>query len=358
MRHPFFTLTCALLFLISLNACKKAEQSTPAEPGAPIQAPSVSQESSAPAEAAGAQGSVRLQVKWPVGNRYVYRMDLDSQTTNRIPGMPSPMQQTVTMAMTYGLTVLRETENNGRELQMEFLANEMDIKMANQLIMSFDSKEEAGQNEGQNPFAAPFRKMIGSKVNLQLDADGRVEKVIGFDEWLDSLAGEEGGPGRTLVAQQFSEDYFRQIADLGRSLPTKPAEVGDTWPLSMDIPAGPMGKLDMNATILFKDWEQREGRNCAVLEAVGTFQGVRAQATGGPLGNMSIDQGKVTGTTWFAADLGAVVESDSKQTMRLKGNMPSPPGAKTPAPEINVELGQNVRVKLVELTQGATAAAQ
>src|SRR5262249_2635308 len=153
---------------------------------------------------------ITLKVKWPVGDRYTYRLDLGQHSTNRIPMMPKPMQQDVTMAMTYAITVVKETPDGGRELQMEFLANEMEIKMADQVLVNFDSKE-AGKGEAQGPFSAPFQKMIGSKVSLQTDADGKVTKVLNYQDWLNNLT-SDANPAGGMLSQQFNDAFLRQLA--------------------------------------------------------------------------------------------------------------------------------------------------
>lgn len=338
---------CAVSLFALLPACKKAEQ--PAASNPPAERPAATAAESkegTPAKAAGDQAqAVTLKIRWPLGNRYVYRMDLDQHSTNTIPQMPKPIQQDVAMAMTYALTVAAETPAGGRELEMEFLANEMEIKMGEQVMMSFDSKE-APKNESQNPFATPFRKMIGSKLRLQLDAEGKVDKLVGFEEWQNNLAGDGGGAAKMILSQQFGEDYFRQIADFSRGLPPKPVTIGDTWPLKLDLPAGPMGKININATVMHKGFEDQDGHRCAVLDSVGTLKG--GSAGGGPTGKMNIEQGKLNGTTWFDPELGAMINSSSEQHMRIKGEMPGPQGGGS---QFTSDIAQKVSLKLVELTK-------
>ena len=349
MRHPIISLGCAFSLILVLSACKKAE--TPAPPAPPADNSATAPAGQTPATASPADakaGAVLLKMKWPVGSRYTYRMDLDQHSTNNIPQMPQPMRQSVTMAMTYALTVLSETPDGGRELEMEFLANEMEVKMAEQVLISFDSKE-AAKNDAPNPFTTPFRKMIGSKIRLQTGPQGTVEKVVAMEEWLTALAGEGPGPAREMVAQQFSEDYFRQIADFGRGLPAKAVTVGDTWPYKMDIAAGALGVLSMNATVILKGFEDRDNHHCAVLDSIGTFKGTPGKS--GPMGKMTVEKGKLNATTWFDAELGAMIESSVNQALLLKGEMP---GNQAPnAPPFTSDVSQTVTLKLVELTQAA-----
>jgi hypothetical protein len=238
MRNKIIPFCLAVLLAASFAACKKSEQTT-----APTSEPKRSADTPPPASEAkrsadstptSSDKAVLLKVQWPVGNRYVYRMDLDQHSTNKMPQLPQPMQQNVTMAMTYALSVLKETPSGGRELEMEFLANEMEVKMGQQVVMSFDSKENS-PGDAQNPFTAPYRKMIGSKLRMQMDADGKVEKIIGLEEWVENVTADAAGPGRGMISQQFNEGYFRQIVDFGRKLVSKAVQVGDTWPFQVEV---------------------------------------------------------------------------------------------------------------------------
>ncbi len=293
-------------------------------------------------------GTVLLKAKWPVGNRYVYRMDLDQHSTNQIPQMPKPMQQDVLMAMTYAITVLKETEGDGRELEMEFLANEMEVKMGEQVVMSFDSKETA-KDDAQNPFSAPYRKMIGSKLRMQMDAQGRLEKVIGLDEWVDNVSG--GGLAKQMIRQQFNEGYFRQIADFGMAFPTKPVRSGESWPFKMEVPAGPIGKIALDLKITFKGREDREQRKTVRLVSSGALKSSSAGGEAGPMGKMNIEKGKMAGTSWFDPELGALVESEGDQSMRIRGEVPNQEGGKGAPAGFTSDVAQKIKLKLVELTE-------
>ena len=219
--------------------------------------------------------------------------------------------------------------------------------MGPQVVMSFDSKENS-KNDEQNPFTAPYRKMINSKLRIEVDADGKLEKVVGLNEWIDNVAGDAAGPGKGMIAQQFNEGYFRQIVDFGRGFPSKPVQVGESWPFQIEMPLGPMGKLAIDSKVTFKRWEDHEQHKTVALGNTGTLKGSPGQEAG-PMGKMSIEDGKVTGTTWFDPELGALIESASDQTMRMKGELPGQPGGNQPAAGFTSNIGQKVTVKLVEL---------
>ena len=362
MRSELISVCLSGALMALLGGCRKAEP--PSEPKPPTQsnAPTRSENSaqsnappatipvqSAPAQptVASPQARVLLKVKWPVGNRYVYRLSLEQHSTNQISSLPQPSQEHLALGLTYAMAVLKETESAGRELELEFLANDMEIRMADKIAVSFDTTDGT-TNETRTPVPGPFRKLIGSKLRLQLDADGKVNKVVELREWAKSLVGDGTGPAEQMLVQQFNEGFFQQLADFGRGLLTQPVQVGDCWRYQTEVPAGGMGRITVDSTILFRRWEDREPQRFAVVEARGAIQG----AAGGenhPAGHISLDRGTVTSTAWFDPEAGALVESVVEQAMRLTGEVPGPPDGNQPPASFTSDIGQTVTVKLVEL---------
>ena len=323
MRNQCVSLCLAVALLGLMNGCKKAEQ-----PG-------------------GSKTGVLLQAKWPVGNRYVFRLNTDQQTTTKLPQMPNAIQQHLNLTMTYAIAVLKEGPDGGRELEIEFLANEVELKTGDQAGMKFDSKDNP-TNDDPNPMATPFRKMVGSKVRLQTDASGKVDKIIGLEDWISNLASDDAGQAGQMMSQQFNEGFLRQIGDFGQGLPTVPVDVGQTWPFKLEVPAGAVGKVVVEAKTTLKRWEDHEQRKCAVLDSKGTLKSIPGAPAAGPMGKMSMDKGHLTATTWFDAELGMPIESISDQTMRVKGDLPGQKNLIPFTSGFTVDIIQRVTVKLVE----------
>ena len=338
MRKNVFLFILSLALASFFSGCKKSEpaDSGGVSPGAEKNAPGKSGQ------------SVELKVKWSVGNRYVYRIDIDQAVRTKIPQMPKPVQQDITMAQTYALSVLAETNNGGRQLELEFLSQEFEVKMGEQTMMSFDSKGDASGDK-QNPLAGPFRRMIGSRLTLILDSDNKVESVQGFDEWTDLVTSNSPPEAKGMISGIYNEDYVKQIADYTKWLPTKPIAIGDKWPSKVEVPAGPMGKLLLEANSTFKGWEEHDKRRCAMIESSGSLKSLPGQQAG-PMGKMAIDKGKTKGKNWFDPELGAVVETASEQTMSMKIDLPGQPGGKQAAQPFSSDITQKVTVKLVELS--------
>jgi hypothetical protein len=329
MKPELRLLALTAVCLAAFTSCGKSDQAGPAN------------------SAAGTNG-VLLKVKWPLGARYVFRMDLDQHSASRIPGMPQPIKQDAIMALTYALSAVKETPGGGRELEVEFLASELEVKTGTQVVLSFDSKESS-KNDDQNPIIAPYRKMIGSTLRMEVDAEGKVERVLGVQEWIDNLS-KDAGPAKGMIAQQFNEAYFRQMADFGRGMPRQPVQPRQMWPFSMEMSLGPMGKLKVDSKITFTGWEEREQHRCAVLKTTASLKGTPSRDTDavmGPMGKMSFNDGKASGTSYFDPELGAVIESISEQSLHLKGQAPTPPGGKSPM-DFASDISQTVTLKLVE----------
>jgi hypothetical protein len=275
-------------------------------------------------------------------------MDLEQRVRMEMPQMPRPMEQNVTMAQTYSLSVVNEQPSGGRELEMTFLAQELEVSMAGQIMMSFDSKADPSEDK-DNPFAAPYRSMIGSSLRLVLDASNRVTDVPNLKQWMDKLTAKAPPMAQASLQQMYNPEYFKQLVEFSRSFPPNPVRTGESWSHEQEITAGPMGKFALQTQNTLKGSAQREQRECAVISFTGTMKSSGA-AQPGPMGKVSIDKGQMTGTNWFDASLGAVIESNSEQDMELKIEMPAQAGPMA-GKSIPGKIRQTVALKLVDLAR-------
>jgi hypothetical protein len=96
------------------------------------------------------------------------------------------------------------------------------------------------------------------------------------------------------------------MMDHSRTLPPKPVQPGDTWPVKQDISMGDLGAMAMDYTFTFQSWEQHGKRTCARLEFQGT---VKNKPTQNPAPNgmtIAIQDGTISGVSWFDPELGNV----------------------------------------------------
>jgi hypothetical protein len=268
---------------------------------------------------------VSLRAKWPVGNRYTERMQVDGDTETRMPLAPKPMAQKLNMTQEYNITVVADRPKGGRELELEFESTELDVTMNGKPVVNLDTKAEAGAAETSNPAIAGFRQIIGAKIKFLLDESNRVQKVEGVKEFAAKAAAGSNPQGRAAMQGMFNEDYFKQMVDFQRGLPPKPVKIGESWPMKTELSIPVMGEMIIDLTYTFKAWEQREKRKCAAIDFAGTMSSKAAGAPGPAPGmNMKLESGKLSGKTWFDPELGHPVETSINQDMILHMTMPMP----------------------------------
>lgn len=330
MNSSLRAFTLALALGLGLGACKrsetpKAENSKPEKAGTSSSA-----------------NAVEFKIKWPTGNRYVYQLDVQQNGKTIIQQRPQPFVQELKFTQTYALSVLETRPDGGVEMAMEFLSQEMEVKNGDQVVIDFDSKISTAE-DARNPFAAPFRKMIGLPLKYSLLADGKAHQIHKFNEWVETVTTGAQPQGKAMFQQTYNEDYFRQVVDQTQGLPTKPVKVGDSWNSRIDIPSGQMGPSTMELVSTFKGWEERGNRRCAALVYSGQIKNESGRQT--PMGRLVLQEGKVSGLGWFDPELGAMVETLAEQTLILRIESDKATGTNS--------VTQKIQVKLLEL--GKTA---
>ena len=349
MNRPWIVFCAAALICAG---CKKS-------PTAPKTASSESSGTASETATTDAGQTVTLRAKWPVGNRYTQRMEVNGDTETHLPQMPKPMQQKISLNQEYSVTVVAERPSGGRELELEYESAEVDVTMDGKPVVNLDTKAEASPLESSNPSLASFRQIIGAKIKFLLDASNRVEKVEGVPEFSAKATAGANPQGRAAMQSMFSEDYFKQIVDAQRSLPPKPVKVGDSWPIKNEMAMPSFGTMIIDVNYTLKGWEDHNKRKCAAIDFVGTLTAKgetngtqQAQAM-----SMKIDSGKIAGRTWFDPDLGTTVESAFDQDLLILINMPRGRPSKDGSPPamqaITNNTKQKVVIKLVDVVSAA-----
>ena len=296
---------------LSCAGCKKSETA----------GKSSSKESSSESNVADDGQAVTLKVKWPVGSRYTQRMDMKGDTQTTMPLNPKPMAQKVSLNQEYRVTVLAERPKGGRDLELEFESTEIDVTMNGKPVLNLDTRAEADPGESRAALSG-FRQLIGAKIKMLLDESNRVEKVEGMQDFTAKAMTGSNPQGRAMMQSLFNEDYFKQLVDFQRGLPSKPVKVGESWPIKMDITAPVLGVLTMDMNYTFKGWEQREKRKCVALDFSGTMASKGDGGTGPNGMTMKLESGTLSGRSWFDPELGHPVETVFNQDMLMHMSVP------------------------------------
>jgi hypothetical protein len=338
MKPKIIFLILSAAFCLLLADCKKKENAQSGSDGA------------SSAKVTGTGEAVDLKVNWPVGRRFRQRLDVVVNSESVVPNQPQPMKQNTTMGQEFAFHVVKERPGGGRELEMQIGDIEMSVSAGGRDVIAFDSKGEA-VGDVENPVASAFRQMVGAKIKYLTDASNRVEKIEGWQELVDALSSKLQGPSRSMVASMFKEEYFKQMAEFGQNLPGRSVRPGESWPVKTDVVMGPMGTATLDLIYTFKGWEQRQNKRLALLVFSGTISSKPAQG-GGAMGmTMSIENGTISGKSWFDPAEGLQVESVMDQNINMSMTMPAraTPGKPAAAGElmtIQNKMSQKIKIKV------------
>jgi hypothetical protein len=292
-----------------------------------------------------ANEAVTMGIKWDVGQRYVFRMDIKQKGETSIPGRNQPMKQDASIVQEYSVTVPME-----RQLELEYLAIQMEVMINDRPVLNFDSGGESLAPE-TNPMVEVFRKIVGMKIQFFLNESNHVERVEGLANFTENILTQAPARSRAVLSGMFGEETFKQMVNFARSLPPPPVKPGDAWNSSEEVVMGPMGKMRIDMDSTFKDWEEHQGRQCARFHFQGTLASLSEDATG-PMGmQMNLRNGVLSGESLFDPNLGMSLGADIKEVLDMDIIMKIPQlndrggGTQT----LQTKVDQVIKLKLVEL---------
>ncbi len=260
------------------------------------------------------RGPIEIQMKWQAGKKYVMHSE-DTQTTEmKQPGQPKPVKQVQKMTQDYNFSLVRELDNGGWQLQLEFEAMTMEVTVGDRKAFSADSAQNSAQ-DAKNPVGVRLRKMVGAHLQYFTDANGKVEKMEGYPELVNRVAGgnpKEQAAFRDLV----SENALKKCGSFAEdTTPRRVVKLGDSWAIKLEAPSN-VGILDVDIKNTFKNWEQHADRKCMRIKCTGNFSPQAGPNT--PNLPIKIEKGRFSGESWFDPELGMIVGSALDEDMNLK----------------------------------------
>ena len=323
-RHAALALLAVAL--VAAQGCKKEEAAAPppAPGGAPkpgaaapaagaaagAAAAAAKTGTNAPAAAAGANDTVDLRLNWPVGKRFLQRMDIAFESETTMAGLPQGARQETVQSMDYTVSVLKDREGGGRELELEIVAQKTDAKVAAKQSVAFDSKSDPKTDRANAP-AGALRKLVGLKIHYLTDTNGLIEKVVGAQELQSKLIATATPQTKIILTTLLSEENLKRAVNLAIGLPDKPVKVSETWSAQRDNNLGPLGIMQMDLKSTFKGWEEHDKRRCALIEYSGPV--TAKPGTAAPPMTVTVENGKVTGKIWFDPVSGMIADASLEQ---------------------------------------------
>ena len=258
------------------------------------------------------RGPVEMQMKWQAGKKYVMHREQTQTTETKPPNQPKPVKQVQKMTQDFSLSPVRDLDNGGQQLQLEFEGLTMEVGDGERKMFSADSTQNSAE-DAKNPVGARLRKMVGARLQYFINANGKVEKMEGYPELVNRAAGENP-KAQAAFRDLFDEKVLQKFGSFGEdSTPHRVVKLGDSWAIHLEQPSG-AGPLDVDLKCTFKDWEQHADHKCMRIIFTGTVQTAPNTASL----PAKIEKGRVSGETWFDPQLGMIVQIAFDADMNLK----------------------------------------
>jgi hypothetical protein len=290
----------------------------------------------------GSSAPVALQIKWPAGKQFDMQMNLNQASDIAVPNQP--IHQELKLAQGLQYSPVKELDNGGHEVKLEFQSQNMTFSQNGQELVNYDSNDNAATetNRPTKAVAAVVRALLDTPLVYTIAADGTVESIDGTDALMKRITTAVPDQQQRMQLQQmFDPDTLKRYGEISRGLPDHPVSPGDTWTSSQDV-NNQTGVMTVDTTYTFKGMEQHNGHNCAHLGITGDIKTKTASAaTTGAV--VTVKKGIITGDSWFDPDLGMYVDINSDQDLTMN--------IQTRTMTLTDRLKQNVNLSLVDVSK-------
>jgi hypothetical protein len=230
------------------------------------------------------------------------------------PNQSKPAKQVRKMTQDYNFSLIKELDNGGWQLQLEFESLAMEVSDGSRKVFSADSTQDPAQ-DAKNPVGARLRRMVGARLQYFVNANGKVEKMEGYQELVNRVAGENPKE-QAAFRNLFSENALEKCGSIGEdTTPRRVVKLGDSWAIRLEVSSN-VGILNVDVSCTFKNWEQHADRKCMRIICAGDFSPqTDPNAANRPV---KIEKGRFSGNVWFDPELGMIVGSALDEDMNLK----------------------------------------
>ncbi len=316
---PFIVVVFSLLLASCFSGCK---------PSGPREAPVTGRRTDAP---------VSMPATWQEGRRYIFRVDSSTDTEVPRKNTTQLIRSQTAIGQELAFTVTNVAPDGSRLLQMELLSVQFETGRDDDVTLSYDSLNPVLQVE-DTPIIQRLRKLIGLKLAFRLSPSNTVTRVDGARDLNDRLSSGSSvrGVAAQVLARCVNQQFYRDLVEMN-FLPRNPVRIGETWNFSRPTNLSPRGGSGLaHFTYTFEGWQQRQGTNCARLEFVADFNSPPAPASTAPAGTnapgtnstapprrpppqkAAIEDGSITGTSWYSPDLTLAIETTFSQSVTTK----------------------------------------
>ncbi|MEA3187656.1 MAG: hypothetical protein QOD99_1486 [Chthoniobacter sp.] len=295
-----------------------------------------------------AEDTVELHPQWLVGKRYFMTTRMDQEMTFGIGD--KTMNQHVNNTNEMIMTVTQHEDGKSKRVSLLYGRMQMEMEMNGQKSgFDSDKPDAAGDAQGMGKIMGA---LVKKEVRIVLNEKNVVTEV---ENAADLLKDMPPGPMDGAMKKMLSNETFTQMMNQSmlKSVPPGPVKPGDQWPVSVDLDLPQLGKISVNGTYTFKGMVDHDGVRCAeiandaqlAMDLSGLGSGAAPDAAKAiqSLG-MKLDNGTLTGTTWFDPALGMARDAALDQTLTMSMKNPTDPG-KT----IEIPMKQKITLKLTKV---------
>jgi hypothetical protein len=285
------------------------------------------------AQNSGSEGPVDFSLKWEKGKTYRHQVTMTQSTEFSSPLLPQPIKQVTSQLQQIDLSILGDRDGAGYEIEAKYASQKTTMKMDG-------LPNQGGQGTDSSPLEDTDKNIRGASYTVLLDAKGKIEDIRNEEAFYEKALKGIPAAMKPMLESYFTKDALKISTPIFPWLPNEPKSVGDKWPVKKQISMGPLGTIDVNLDIQLSGWEDRKGKNCAVLEFSGTVIG-----TGEVIANqvvpMKITGGTIFGKAWYDPSNNRVLESETTQSMTME--------VEAAGQTMEVPLEQKLRHELTEV---------
>jgi len=253
-----------------------------------------------------AGGAIELKVNFTPG-MYVVTKDV---TMHVDTAGDRPTVSQIHTAMLMDMEVSKPDEQGNRELTVTYRQIKFDQKHGDQST-TYDSSAGASA-EQVPPVAKMFEGMVGKKVTVTLDSQGKVSRITGVDEMIASMLQSAGMDERAAegLKQQFGDRIAEETFGQLLIMPGKPVSRGDSWEVDKQVELPVLGAVQYKQVLTLKDVKD----GVATVAVKGTLRSVGGKAGAHPAApSMMVNELTVEGTTLMDIATGMAKRSDVTQ---------------------------------------------
>ena len=291
---------------------------------------------------------IEIATHYAPGTRYTFEFDMSYETEldESMRGF-MPEGEQATQQQKYAITAVESDSPDDLVIDFEFLRWASDAPVGG-MNLSFDSANEAKEDDPAEAIFAPIRTLIGKPLRITFDSNLKVTTVEGLEEVreqaLRNAPPEIGG----MLESMFSKYYLENMT-FPRGFPENPVQPGDSWPANITQSLGVLGTFAADMQYQFKRLEDHDGTQCAAIAFSGTVKGGKSAPSenGGMAQLMQITGGKTFGTLWYDPAQKQVTDSSVTQELQMSMSIPGLPAEAMQGGGLALQINQKYTRKLV-----------